>query len=286
MEINLDNCFTIGEAARFTGVSIRMLRHYDKIGLVKPLYVDPDNQYRYYSEEQILIISFIKEMRYLNFKFSDIETFLKMADHSGGKDFLKNKLTVIENELKKLSNSQKRLKDFIHQYESIYPFYQSNAENPVIQVKELEERLVAFIRKPTCLSVKDFILRFAELQELVVSKQLEIIGPYMAVFHTDYKKLKDNGSEGDIEFCVSVNSDKPGQKFLRKVTEGYYLSAVYDDTDNTRMTDKIYSELFDIIHAKNYTVTGAMMKQYFYRRQLSGYTHKAVSEIQIPIEKP
>jgi len=45
--------FSIGEFARFGGVSIRTLRHYDEIGLLRPAQVDPDTGYRGYLASQL-----------------------------------------------------------------------------------------------------------------------------------------------------------------------------------------------------------------------------------------
>jgi hypothetical protein len=41
--------FSIGEFARLGGVSVRALRHYDEIGLLRPATVDPDTGYRGYA---------------------------------------------------------------------------------------------------------------------------------------------------------------------------------------------------------------------------------------------
>jgi DNA-binding transcriptional MerR regulator len=43
----------IGEFAKRAQISIRMLRHYDDLGLLKPLHVDHDTGYRYYGLEQL-----------------------------------------------------------------------------------------------------------------------------------------------------------------------------------------------------------------------------------------
>ena len=40
----------IGEFSKLTRVSIRMLRHYDEIGLLRPTETDAWTGYRYYSE--------------------------------------------------------------------------------------------------------------------------------------------------------------------------------------------------------------------------------------------
>ena len=43
----------IGEFSKLSRVSIRMLRHYDEIGLLHPASIDPFTGYRYYSEDQL-----------------------------------------------------------------------------------------------------------------------------------------------------------------------------------------------------------------------------------------
>lgn len=45
--------FSIGEFARLGGVSVRTLRHYDEIGLLRPAQVDPDTGYRGYLASQL-----------------------------------------------------------------------------------------------------------------------------------------------------------------------------------------------------------------------------------------
>jgi hypothetical protein len=45
--------FSIGEFARLGGVSVRTLRHYDEIGLLRPATVDPDTGYRGYAAGQL-----------------------------------------------------------------------------------------------------------------------------------------------------------------------------------------------------------------------------------------
>lgn len=44
---------TIGDFARLAGVSVRMLRHYDALGLLTPRRTDPSTGYRYYSATQL-----------------------------------------------------------------------------------------------------------------------------------------------------------------------------------------------------------------------------------------
>lgn len=45
--------FKIGDFSQLGQVSVRMLRHYDELGLLKPAHVDPFSEYRYYQIEQL-----------------------------------------------------------------------------------------------------------------------------------------------------------------------------------------------------------------------------------------
>jgi DNA-binding transcriptional MerR regulator len=51
--VNGDDLLNIGAFAAATGLTIPALRHYDEIGLLKPVQVDPGSGYRRYHESQI-----------------------------------------------------------------------------------------------------------------------------------------------------------------------------------------------------------------------------------------
>ena len=44
---------SIGEFSYLSGLSIKALRYYDKIGILKPEYIDEETSYRYYSRKQL-----------------------------------------------------------------------------------------------------------------------------------------------------------------------------------------------------------------------------------------
>jgi len=62
----------IGEFARLTRVSIRMLRHYDQVGLLRPARVDPATGYRYYRAAQLGRLNRILHLRDLGFGLAEI----------------------------------------------------------------------------------------------------------------------------------------------------------------------------------------------------------------------
>ena len=50
------NMFRIGDFSKLSKTSIKTLRYYDEIGLLRPEYVDSENGYRFYTTEQLLKI--------------------------------------------------------------------------------------------------------------------------------------------------------------------------------------------------------------------------------------
>jgi DNA-binding transcriptional MerR regulator len=71
--------YTVKKLAKLSGISIRTLRFYDTIGLLKPAYYG-DNNYRYYEEEQILMLQQILFYRELNFPLNDIQRIISSDD--------------------------------------------------------------------------------------------------------------------------------------------------------------------------------------------------------------
>jgi DNA-binding transcriptional MerR regulator/effector-binding domain-containing protein len=62
--------FSIGEFARMGTVSVRTLRHYDEIGLLRPAHVDPETGYRSYSADQLGQLNRIIALKDLGFSLT------------------------------------------------------------------------------------------------------------------------------------------------------------------------------------------------------------------------
>ena len=68
--------FTIGDFARHGRVSIRMLRHYDAIGLLRPARVDPHSGYRGYEAAQLARLNRIVALKDLGFTLNQVASII------------------------------------------------------------------------------------------------------------------------------------------------------------------------------------------------------------------
>jgi DNA-binding transcriptional MerR regulator/effector-binding domain-containing protein len=73
--------FTIGPFARLAGVSAKVLRSYDGLGLFRPVWVDPSTDYRYYSPAQLPELRRIVSLREMGIGLAEIGRLV-----SGGAD--------------------------------------------------------------------------------------------------------------------------------------------------------------------------------------------------------
>ena len=68
--------FSIGEFARHGRVSVRMLRHYDTIGLLRPASVDPASGYRFYQASQLAELNRVIALKELGFTLQQVQAIL------------------------------------------------------------------------------------------------------------------------------------------------------------------------------------------------------------------
>jgi DNA-binding transcriptional MerR regulator len=68
--------YTIGEFSRLGAISVRMLRHYDEIGLLTPAHVDPATGNRSYAIAQLRDLNRIVALRGLGFSLAEVRRLL------------------------------------------------------------------------------------------------------------------------------------------------------------------------------------------------------------------
>ena len=111
-----NNFFSIGEISKFTGVSIKSLRYYEKIKILKPAFIDEFSGYRYYSFDQIYLIELIQFCIELDIPLKELTGYIDKngtLDYSGllayGKKIAEKKLKTIQSGLRFIEDTQQKI---------------------------------------------------------------------------------------------------------------------------------------------------------------------------------
>lgn len=76
----MDRFFSVGEAAKAANTTAETLRHYDRIGLVKPRKKDEWTHYRYYTEQDIVRLNTVRALQLMDLPLQEIKRVLEYDD--------------------------------------------------------------------------------------------------------------------------------------------------------------------------------------------------------------
>lgn len=123
---------TIGTFSRLGHISVRMLRHYDAIGLLHPAYTDTQTGYRYYEGRQLETLGRIALLKHYRFTLSEI-TGLLALDAGALREAMHAKRLALYAEAASLDETLRRMDRHIENMEAM------NMDHQAYQVTVMEE---------------------------------------------------------------------------------------------------------------------------------------------------
>jgi DNA-binding transcriptional MerR regulator len=281
--------FKIGEFSRLSRVSVRMLRHYDQLGLLTPSQTDSFTNYRYYSADQLPRLNRIIALRDLGFSLEQIAEMLD-ADLSTEQllGMLKLKRAEVEAQLQSEQEKLARLEVRIRQ----------TSESPKdgaydVILRDIESELVATYREVA--ADDDRIQHMFDNVELYVAKhdQARADKPPLTIYYDDEYREKDV----DAEVAVPLRYAIPENELIR-VRHFPQLSnvACVVHVGEYSTIYQAYNALLGWIEANNYQMTGSIREVYIrYGADGLGFdlppTHlgqdsnEYVTELQLSVQK-
>ena len=85
--------------AKLNHTTLATLRHYDKVGILSPVYVNPETGYRYYDVQQCLVFHMIQHHKALNMSLKEIKEILRRNDYDFLEQIYKKKLDEVNQAL-------------------------------------------------------------------------------------------------------------------------------------------------------------------------------------------
>lgn len=101
--------FPIGEVAKLFHLSVGTLRHYERLGLLPPEYVDPNSGYRYYSTRQFESLNTIRYLRLLGTPLGQIRDFLQNREVDRIQDLLRQQKEEVGRRRRELEIVERKL---------------------------------------------------------------------------------------------------------------------------------------------------------------------------------
>jgi effector-binding domain-containing protein len=268
--------FKIGDFSRLGRITVKALRYYDEIGLLKPVSVDQFTGYRYYSAEQLPRLNYIAALKDMGLSLEEIAT-LTNSDLTPQQ--LRNIFILKKGELQqKVDDEQRRLQ----QVERLLQRLEKEGTMPdyKIVVKKVEPQIIASVRGtlPTYGDVEQF---YGEIFKHLAKKMIfKPSGPTILIcYDTEYKE-----KDVDVEVCVPIHKLVAGSDKV-KVYElpGLEQAACTVFKGPYEGISEAYSALMSWIQNNVYQVAGPDRELYLTSPYNTKDPAKYVTEIQFPV---
>lgn len=263
--------FQIGDFSKLNKISIKTLRYYDQIDLLKPQKIDDHTGYRYYSAQQLTRLHRILALKDVGFSLQEISILL---DDEGKKHemFLKKTLEIKE-EIRKKEEQLLRLQTVLTQTE------EEKSMNNHIVIKRIEPVQVAAMNETLDSALEQSRL-WGELINHIDNQQTKRTSP-IAIYHTSTR-----------EDAIALKVCMPIRKNIQE-TENIKIEQlpiieqaaciIHKGTNDTLAN--AYTAVQQWIEQNQYKVAGPVREVHIegYHSTLNPEEH--VTEIQIPIMK-
>lgn len=266
--------YSIGEFSKMYNISVDILRHYDKIEILKPS-LKKNNGYRYYTKDQIWTLNNIRSLREMGVSLNIIKDFLKNRNLQTTMNIIDYQLNIINNDLEnilKLKNNlilKKEKLNFLKK-EIIFdvPFLKFIQTRNIIKIKgniKKEEDIDFQIKSLSSNTLfQDNFLFTEEERGVTLTLDSFLKGQYniySETFITTNNLSKSNGILKENLFLVLFFKGN-----YSNINNSYNIIKNFINTNNLNITGDIY-EFFHIdIHA---TIN----------------PEEYITEIQVPIKK-
>jgi effector-binding domain-containing protein len=270
--------FKIGEFSKLSRVSVKALRHYDDLGLLRPAHVDRFTSYRYYSAAQLAQLNRILALRDLGLSLEQVRQVLRdglPAEH------LRGMLRLKQAELAQhLAQEQERLQRVAARLQQIEQ--EGTMPSHEVVIKEVPALRVAALRGV----VETYSAQGSLWNQLEAHLQqggIKPIGPCFTIDHNEEYRPQDV----DLEVCEPVDAplDDTGSVRIYNLPAVSQMASTIHHGSYEGLS-AAYQAFMTWIQANGYRIAGPNREIYLRNLADHGVTpDDLVTEMQFPVEK-
>lgn len=267
----------IGEFSKLSHVSVRMLRHYDEIGLLHPQRVDPITGYRLYGEEQLFTAGKINVHRGMGFGLTAIAGLLHEADPQKLRAMLERQQESLREQSEEMSQMLHRIKLAIAQLGE-----ESTMANYDVTIKEIAPRYVASVRD--ILESYNYEGRLWHyMMKETADQNLTPANPCLAfgIFHDAEYKERDV----DVEIQMTVEGNYHDTEHVRFKTEPAVCVASAIHYGSYETISDASAAVAAWVEKNGYQMCGVMFNVYHVSPHETQNPDELVTEVCIPVKR-
>ncbi len=209
----MKNYFLISEFAKLRGININSLRYYEKLGILRPAYIDENTGYRYYAPEQVSVLNKIILCIQLGIPLKEMIQYIDEDGNLNSKQLLEQGRIVAQKRIEEMQNNLNYIDSSIKSIEAGKQFagkqgiYNRNFEERKVVVTDYFEKV---------LGPKEMISEIGELYKIAQKADLFPILPAGQII-----ELEEDGSVRLRCFLEIVNRTVKHERVLTFAAGAY-----------------------------------------------------------------
>ena len=273
--------FKISDFSKLSQVSMRTLRYYDEIGLLKPVRVDSDTGYRYYLVEQLSRLQRILALKDLGFELAQI---VQVLDEDLPPEQLRGMLRLKQHEIQqRVQVEQERLARIEARLKQLEAGGTRLSHD--VALKKVRAQIVASTRTLAA----NFTLKNQFATDMLTTLKKNGVRQIDHLLFIDPEGSYRENDLNIVEIVVPVQSssvgnivERSGGRITIRELPAVNTMATLLYQGNPYTLSEAYQPLGTWIQANDYVITGSCRKVCLQRE---GDLDSHLTEIQFPVEK-
>lgn len=267
----------IGDFSKLSQVSIKTLRHYDQLGLLKPIQVDPESGYRYYTASQLIPLSRILAYKDLGLSLAQIGRLVQEnLSTQEVRGMLKLRQAELQQQVQIEQARLERIAAHLHHIEQ----EDTMPDCPVL-LKPIPPLTVVSIREilPEYAAVGQL---YGEIYQFLAHHQIKPSDYRAAIWHDQEYKEADVDGEAVVGL---TRSDRVGNDRIRiHELPGFESAATLIHQGSYRTLQRSYHQIMGWVEDNGYQFVGPDREVYIVGGNEPD-DESYVTEIQFPVAK-